>query len=455
MSGRYDGFSDSYDGCFRSGNHDVSRQARQYLSGLIQAPKRNMERMAEVVPDSDSQVLQNFLTHSGWNHRAVMDQVARDANDWVGGNEGSGLYIDETCFAKKGNHSVGVARQWNGRLGKTDNCQVGVFGALGKGKNVSLIDARLYLPEVWTNVPKRCAKAGVPHKQRVHKTKPDLAAEIVEQARSNGVRFEWVGMDAAYGSSFKLLQGLDANGEIFVADVRKNRHIYLEDPAPYLPDSVPGRGRKRRRLRSDHDSVEVGDWVAAQSDDAWKRTTLRDGERGSLAVELLRARVWIWDKKSETAQQWHLLCRREIGKPNTIKYSVSNASAEISLSRLGRMQAQRFWIERAFQDAKSHMGMHHYQARKWLSWHRHMALVMMAQQFMLQERMINAETYPLLSCYDIQIMLCQTLPARKMDRRTVKAMMIERHRRRQAAMESAKRRPKPETYPPPSVGLSG
>jgi len=410
--------------------------------------------MAEVVPDSDSQVLQNFLTHSSWDHREVMDKVARYANDWVGGDEGSGLYIDESCFAKKGKHSVGVARQWNGRLGKTDNCQVGVFGALGKGRHVSLIDARLYLPQVWTSDPKRCAKAGIPHQERVHKTKPDLAMEIVEQARSNGGRFEWVGMDAVYGSSLKLLQGLDAKGETFIADVRKNRHIYLEDPAPYVPDSTPGKGRPRCRLCSNQEPVEVGAWVADQPDSAWKRTTLRDGERGPLTVELLHARVWIWDNKSTTAHQWHLICRREVGLPKTIKYSLSNAPLDVSLSRLGRMQAQRFWVERAFQDAKSHMGLGHYQARKWLSWHRHMALVMMAQQFMLEERMINAETYPLLSCYDIQIMLCHTLPARHMDQQTIKALMKERHRRRQAAMESARRRSKLKARPEAPADLS-
>ena len=420
----------------------------------MQSPKRNMERMAEVVPDSDSQVLQNFLTHSSWDHREVMDKVARYANDWVGGDEGSGLYIDESCFAKKGKHSVGVARQWNGRLGKTDNCQVGVFGALGKGQHVSLIDARLYLPQVWTGDPKRCAKAGVPHQERVHKTKPDLAMEIVEQACSNGGRFEWVGMDAVYGSSLKLLQGLDAKGETFIADVRKNRHIYLKDPAPYVPDSTPGKGRPRCRLCSNQEPVEVGAWVADQPDSAWKRTTLRDGERGPLTVELLHARVWIWDNKSMTAHQWHLICRREVGAPKTIKYSLSNAPLDVSLSRLGRMQAQRFWVERAFQDAKSHMGLGHYQARKWLSWHRHMALVMMAQQFMLEERMINAETYPLLSCYDIQIMLCHTLPARNMDQQAIKALMKERHRRRQAAMESARRRSKLKARPEAPAGLS-
>ena len=115
-----------------------------------------MERMAEAVPDSDDQVLQNFLTHSSWDYRPVMDRVARKADTLLGAEHGVGLYIDESAFQKKGDKSVGVARQWNGRLGKQENCQVGVFGALGRGDRVSLIDARLYLPKEWTEDPRRC-----------------------------------------------------------------------------------------------------------------------------------------------------------------------------------------------------------------------------------------------------------------------------------------------------------
>jgi SRSO17 transposase len=100
--------------------------------------------MAEVVPETDRQVLQNFLTHSSWDYQGVMAQVSKHADTWSGGNVETGLYIDEKAFTKKGKKSVGVTRPWNGRLGKTENCQVGVFGALGKGKHVSLIDARLY-----------------------------------------------------------------------------------------------------------------------------------------------------------------------------------------------------------------------------------------------------------------------------------------------------------------------
>src|SRR3954462_4820035 len=145
----------------------------------MQADRRNMERMAEAVPDSDDQVLQNFLTHSSWDHRSVMNRVARKADVCMGDSGATGLYLDESAFQKKGDKSVGVARQWNGRLGKQDNCQVGVFGALGRGDRVSLIDARLFLPQEWTQDPQRCAAAGIPKAQQLHRTKLELALDII------------------------------------------------------------------------------------------------------------------------------------------------------------------------------------------------------------------------------------------------------------------------------------
>jgi hypothetical protein len=165
---------------------------------------------------------------------------------------------------------------------------------------------------------------------------------------------------------------------------------------------------------------------------------LRDTTRGELVVEIMHRRVWLWDKHSASARCWHLLVRREINSPGTLKYSLSNAAPQISATKLARMQAQRFWIERAFQDAKSHVGMAQYQARQWQSWHRHMALVMMATQFMLETRLKHAEDYPLLSCYDIQVLLATTLPDRRYDsHEEVMRQMQIRHDRRRAATESA------------------
>lgn len=406
----------------------------------MQADKRNMERMAEAVPDSDDQVLQNFLTHSSWDHRAVMNRVARKADVCMGAEGGTGLYLDESAFQKKGDKSVGVARQWNGRLGKQDNCQVGVFGALGRGDRVSLIDARLYLPREWTDDPSRCEEADVPRAQRVHRTKLELALQIVHHARQIGARFDWVGMDGLYGQSLELLQTLEDHGETFVADIHSDRHIYLSDPAPAIPAQTSGPGRPRVRSHSEARPLEVRKWLKQQPEAQWRKITLRNTTRGELVVEVLHRLVWLWDKYSPSARCWHLLVRREINSPGTVKYSLSNAAPQTSATKLARMQAQRFWIERAFQDAKSHVGMAQYQARQWQSWHRHMALVMMATQFMLETRLKHAEDYPLLSCYDIQILLATTLPDRRYDsHEEVMRQMQLRHDRRRAATESATR----------------
>jgi SRSO17 transposase len=402
----------------------------------MQADKRNMERMAEAVPDSDDQVLQNFLTHSSWEYRAVMDQVARNANQLIGAEVGAGLYIDESAFQKKGTKSVGVVRQWNGRLGKQDNCQVGVFGAIGQGDRVCLVDARLYLPQEWTCDAARCDEADIPKAEQVHRTKLELAQQIILHARRTGLRFEWIGMDGLYGQSFALLQTLQGQGEVFMADIHADRHIYLSDPQPFLP-AAKDHGRKPLHFHSRAQPIEVRKWLKKQPAAAWRKKTLRSTTKAELVVEILHRRVWLWDKKSPTAQCWHLIVRREVNSPGTVKYSLSNAPAQTSVTKLARMQAQRFWIERAFQDAKSHIGMAQYQARKWQSWHRHMALVMMAMQFMLQSRIEHVDAHPFLSCYDIQILLATTLPDRRYSQEEVMRQMQIRHQKRQAAMASA------------------
>jgi len=142
---------------FQVHKRNVSGRAFQYIKGLLQARHRNMEKMAEVVPDTDEQSLQQFLSDSPWEYQEVMDQVAADANVVLGGKD-SALLLDESSMVKKGEQSVGVARQWCGRLGKVDNCQVGVFAALSKGSEVCLVDAELYLPKSWIEDTERSDK---------------------------------------------------------------------------------------------------------------------------------------------------------------------------------------------------------------------------------------------------------------------------------------------------------
>jgi SRSO17 transposase len=408
----------------------VAHQARYYLSGLLQAARRNIQRMAEVVPGTDAQALHHFLAHSPWDARAVMDQVAREVDAVLGGDQDSCLLLDETCFAKKGKRSVGVARQWFGLEGKTDNCQVAVFAALARGKSVSLIDTELYLPQEWIEDSDRCEAAGVPAERQVLKTKPALALEMVHRARRNGVRFSWVAADGTYGQDRGLVRALDDTGERFVVDVHRDQRVFLDNPQR--------RGKKRRA--SEAEAVRVDEWVSQQPDEAWQEVWLRKSSQGELRVQALRRRIWILEGKETQARCWQLVVTREIGAPETIKYSLSNAAETFSLQRLAYMQRQRYWIERAFQEAKNEAGMDEYQARSWQAWYHHMALVMMALLFLLREKHLQSEALPLLSAADVKLLLARLLPRRDVDpEETIRQIQL-RHRQRQAAIDSASRR---------------
>lgn len=412
-------------------------QAEQYLRGLVQAGRKNMERMAEVVPDTAYQRLQHFLSHSPWDHQAAMRQVASEAERLLGGQPDSCLLIDESGFVKKGKDSAGVARQWCGRLGKLENCQVGVFAALCRGARHVLIDGRLYLPKEWVEDRKRCRRAGIPEAEIVARSKTQHALAMVQQARADGLCFAWVGLDGGYGKEPWLLRALHAAGETFVADVHKNQVIYLTDPKPCVPERAARRGRRPTRLQAQTTGIRVDQWLAQQPATAWRRVTLRDSTRGKLMVEALSQRVWLWHGEAAAAHCWHLIVRREIGARNEIKFTLSNAPAETTLDRLAVMQGQRFWVERSFQDSKSNCGMADYQVRLWSGWHHHMAMVMIAMLFMAEERTAQHDTEPLLSCADIVVLLQHFLPQAAVSRDDVIKQMRVRHRQRQAAIASA------------------
>jgi SRSO17 transposase len=403
----------------------------------MQARRATMLQMAEVVPESDAQALHHFLSESDWDSQAVMDQVAAGVDAILGGAPDSTLVIDETSFPKKGTKSVGVARQWSGARGKTDNCQVGVFASLGHGSQAAMINGRLYLPREWTDSAKRCQKAGVPPAAQRFCTKPELALEMVRHARSQDLRFRWVAADGGYGNNPALLRALDDEGETFVIDVHRDRRIYLEDPQPVVPASATGR---RRRRVAQTDPLRVDTWAAQQPASAWQSVWIRHTTKGELHLEMLHSRVWVWDGEEDSARCWQGIATRVPGDPDSLKFSLSNAGPEIPGSRLAQIQRQRYWIERAFQEAKGEAGMAEYQARSWKAWHHHMALVMMALLFLLQQRQKHKANHPLLNCRDLKILLAHLLPSRAATLEEVIALMEQRHRLRQAATDSAYRR---------------
>lgn len=440
MAGRFLKFVKNYSSLFNLSTKDVSDKARHYVCGLVQAgTRKNMERMAEVVPDSDHQAIQHFISDSPWSARDAIDLVAQDADTVLGDEKEAFLLLDETSFAKKGKMSVGVARQWLGRLGKTDNGQVAVFAALCNGNYVTPTDVRLYLPREWTNDKQRCLNAKIPEEDIQFKTKEQLALDMVVHARELGLRFGCVGADAGYGKNLNFSYELESLNETFLVDIHKDQHIYLNDPNPYVPESK-GAGRKPSKFKSEEKPIRVDKWVAKQPEDAWVKIIVRHSTKGPLTYEYLHSRIWVWDKKESNGHEWHLIVRRNPDSPSDYKFSFSNAPATTSLNKLAFMQCQRFWIERTFEDAKSECGMADYQLRGWIGWHHHMALVMMAMLFMLTERTLNKEQYPLLSCSDIETLLVHFLPRRDVTVDEVIKQMDTRHKQRQATIDSAYRK---------------
>ena len=410
--------------------------------------RKNMLHMASVVPEADNRNLQQFLTHSKWSAREVMDELAQRASQRIGDKTGACLLIDESGFAKQGKKSVGVARQWLGRFGKVDNGQVAVYATLCNGKRTALVDARLYMPKEWINDPQRCREAGVPEEEIVFRTKDQLALEIIKHARQKGLKFGWVGADAGYGKSPEVFYPLQEMGEKFFIDIPSDFSVYLSDPQPRLPE-FKGIGRMPKAYKTQEKSHKACSLEALKKEDAWKTVCARSATRGALKLRAWKQAVYVWDAQREKALKLTLLVS-ENPDGSERKYTLTNAPETEPIQQQVYKQRQRFWVERSFEDAKGQCGMADYQARKWAGWHHHMALVMMAMLFMLEERIAQSNDYPLLSCADIEKLLALFLPRRDLETEEVIRQMEASHRRRKKAMESharmAKKREKDERF---------
>ena len=407
----------------------IFTQARQYFLGLIKSSKSNMEKMAEAIEDSDEQSLQHFLSNSKWSYRDVMNQVARDASDVYQRVPDTCLIVDESAIEKKGVHSVGVSRQWNGRLGKVENSQVGVFTALSQGNSTTLIDGELFLPESWVKDKKRCKQAKIPKDKIKLRTKLDLALEQIRRAIDNGIQHDWVLADSLYGRDYHFAMTLDAWGEKFVLDIPENYHIYEQDPSPRRKENT-GRGRPGTRFYSDEKPIKVKDWVEKIDANEWKTQTIRHGTKGKIKAKSVRKHIWVWDRKSETCFKWQIIGRKNLDGTD-LKLSLSNASHHTSGKKLAYLQSQRHFVERAFQDAKSELGLAQYQARNWNAWHRHMSLVMMAMLFFVKKREYMKRELPFITVSDMVLYFSVAIPDKRTRNDTVFDILQARNQKRE------------------------
>jgi SRSO17 transposase len=364
--------------------------------------------------DIDYQRLQHFITNSPWSSARVVSLVAQKTSDLYASQldyrfRDVGYIIDESAHLKKGNRSVGVSRQYAGVVGKVDNCQVGVYASLVWRCHSTLVNARLFLPESWTSNPDRCEKAGIPPDARVFKTKQELALDMIKADIAAGLDFGWVGGDGFYGHGCELSNAIENMDLTFLFDVHCNQAIYSVEPTVAVPEKAFGPGCRPTKPRTDIDPVTVKEYANSLNSFAWQNITVRNGVKGPLKLSIHTARVWLWDGKGERAKERVLVVGRNLADKK-VKYSLSNVDyVKTPIERLAYMQTQRYWVERAFQEAKSEIGMSDYQVRKWNAWHHHIALVMLSLSFIVKERIMRKVDYPLLSCRDVRLMIIALL----------------------------------------------
>lgn len=417
----------TYENDFWSYRKNVSDKASQYVQGLLtRGIRKNAEDIAEVVEGAKTQNLQQFISQSKWDYIPVLQHTALNVNSLIGDSNNTALIIDESGIPKKGKESVGVARQWLGCLGKTDNGQVGVYAALCNGNHAALINTRLYLPEIWVDDKERCKKAHVPEKYQILNTKDALALEMVDEALELKIKFKYVGADAGYGKGLHFLLELEKRNLQFMIDVHRDQAIYVNRPNPYIPEKKSKKGRTPCEYRVDEKSIQIEDFVKSISNSKWETIEVRDSTKGPLVYEVFAKRVYVWNQEMEKKpRNYWLVIRRDAQTHDDYKYSISNAS-NTSTKQLAFMQGQRFWIEHAIKVCKSDCGMADYEIRGWDGWHRHMALSMMAQFFLLKEMIHNQTDYPILSPRDVMEILAIFLPQKE---RTIDSIIIEMEKR--------------------------
>lgn len=381
----------------RMGRRERRQHAEEYIRGLLMdGERKSIEPLASRLPDGDVQALQQFVNQSPWSSREVRASLARKMEGefapeahWI---------IDEVSFPKQGKHSVGVARQYCGALGKTASCQVAVTLDLGTEETSTPLDWALYLPEQWINDPVRREKAGIP-KEVTFKTKTELALDLIDEVRGWGLQDRLVLADSAYGDAYDFRQGLRSRELDYVVQVRGELTAWTENPHPPEPP-MKQRGKPRKRLYAkelpaSRNLSQIAKDLPSQS---WKTITWREGTKGPLCSRFARVVVWMANGlvqgKTMQVPAEELLIEWPEGSQEPSKYWLSSLPPQRTSWRgLVRTAKGRFRIEQDYEEMKGELGLDHFEGRSWQGWHHHVTLVTLAYAFLILERMGNKKNF--------------------------------------------------------------
>jgi SRSO17 transposase len=380
------------------GRKERREHAEEYLRGLlVDGERKSIEPMASRVPDGDVQALQQFVNQSPWSSEKVRASLARKVEHefvpeayWT---------IDDVSFPKQGQHSVGVARQYCGALGKTANCQVAVTLDLGTEESSTPLDWALYLPEKWVQDPVRRKEAGVPE-EITFKTKPELALDLIDEVKAWGLQDRLVLTDSGYGDVYEFRQGLRNRGLNYVVQVSGGLMAWTEDPHPAEPPMKRGGKIPRKRFYANdfpppRSLCQIAKDLPSQS---WKKVTWREGTKGPLSSRFARVIVWmanglVQGKTMEEPSE-ELLIEWPEGDKEPWKFWLSSLPPHrTSFRGLVRKAKGRFRIEQDYEEMKGELGLDHFEGRSWQGWHHHVTLVTLAYAFLTLEKMGNKKNF--------------------------------------------------------------
>ncbi|MGH9817718.1 MAG: IS701 family transposase [Candidatus Acidiferrales bacterium] len=368
---------------------DRHQPAQWYLKGLmLPGERKSVEPMAaRVCPRnvrSAHQSMHHLVADADWEDRAVLAAVAKQVVPALLKKEPRCWWIlDDTAHVKKGTHSVGVARQYCGRLGKTENCQIAVSLSLANTHGSVALDYRLYLPQEWTEERARCRKAGVPPEIEF-RSKVQIAREQIEAALAANIPRGIVLGDAWYGNEAEFRDWLRSQQFDYVLAVRANTSVWWGKHQP-LP-ATGDRPLKRMQRDARHQPIGVLDLARAVPAKRWRKVTWRAGTNEPLSSRFARVRVRAANNNRARAEEW-LLIEWPAGRAEPVHYWLSTLPQSTSFKALVANAMGRWMIERDYQELKSELGLSHYEGRNWRGFHHHATLCIAAYGFLMLERL--------------------------------------------------------------------
>jgi SRSO17 transposase len=334
--------------------------------------------------------VQRFLSHSPWDVRPLTLHLQSLAAKWLGERDAV-VIVDGSGFPKQGKHSIGVAYQYCGHLGKIANCQEGVFLAYVSRRGCSFLDERLYLPQEWFATDHRQERkvCGLP--ESIHfQTEGELALGMVQELNERGVvPFQWVAYDESYGKNPAFSQEIATMHKWYMAEVPSDTRVWLRTPLVEEPGrGLMGRPRLHRRVRRSASAPEeLRALVVNLPRTAWHRHLIHEGSKGPLKADFALLRVTPIHDRLPASRQW-LICRRSLGPHPEVKFYLSNAPSHCATQELIRVSGLRWPIETSLEEAKGEVGMDHYETRTWLGWHHHIFQTFMAHLFLMRLRLL-------------------------------------------------------------------